>query len=544
MRSLILVAFVALLITSRFAPPALAAPPASWLNDGNPLCSAAGRQFAPVAIGDDAGGMIVFWLDQRRGPNDADLYAQRVNASGELAGGWPADGALVLTSIQPARPLVFRDGLGGALVLWGKNGEIRALHLLSDGTLPGGADPAGHVVASGIGGPSWTGYAACPDGDGGAYVLYLDFPSFTTENLRLARVAADGLPVPGWETPVPLWSNYWGFGGYTGFALASPPAGGAIVAFANFSEGPVGGHYYGRAKRLGGGGALLWTQDLNQQLGVEVSSMQLLADDADGAIVRVPSGLSNHLDGSGAATWPVSPPVSSFPVVGGDGSGGAFSIEIPVQTPTLHRLDDSGALPTGWTAAGVPLTSAFDLSAYDIETCPGAILLAWSDAPAGDIRATAITVGGAIAPGWSAGGNLLCRVRGTQTEPTLVPIGISLALVAWTDTRDDEGDIYANRGTGSPPLAVTAAPSALALKSVREAAGGSAIRVAGSLAEPGEARLEVHDIAGRVLYRTTFPAAAGPFERTLSPGRLARGVYWVRLGFGDQAVAAKFLRLE
>ena len=543
MRSTILVAILMLAMASRFAPPALAAPPAKWSNDGNPICSAVGRQFAPSAIGDDAGGMIVFWLDQRRGPNDADLYAQRVNASAEIAAGWPADGALVLTSIQPARPLVYRDGQGGALVLWAKNSEIRALHLLPDGTLPGGGDPAGRLVASGIGGPSWTGFTACPDGDGGAYVLYLDF-DFSSEHLRLARVTADGLPVPGWEAPVLLWSNYWGFGGYTGFALASPPAGGAIVAFSNFSEAPVGGHYYGHAKKLGEAGTLLWTEDLNQLLGVEVASMQLLADDADGAIVRVSSGLSNHLDGSGAITWPASPPVSSFPIAGADGSGGAFGIEIPVQTPTLHRLDDSGALPTGWTAAGVTLASAFNLSAYDIATCPGAIMLAWSDAPAGDIRATAVTVGGAIAAGWSAGGNLLCQVNGTQTEPTLVPLGVNVALVAWTDTRHDEGDIYANRGTGSAPLAVTAAPSALVLTSVSETAGGSAIRVAGTVAEPGEAQLEVHDVAGRLLYRVTFPAAAGPFERTLSPGRLARGVYWVRLASGNQAVATRFLRLE
>lgn len=537
-------AILALAMLPLLAPPALAAPPGGWRDDGNALCSAAGRQHAPAAIPDDAGGMIVFWLDQRRGPSDEDLYAQRVSASSEIASGWPDDGALVVTSIAPARPLVTRDGAGGALVLWAKNGAIRALHLLSDGTLPVGSDPAGRIVASGIGGPSWSGFTACPDGAGGAYVLWLDF-DFSSEHLRLARVDADGLPVAGWETPVPLWSNYWGFGGYTGFALASPPSGGAIVAFAIFYEGMVGGTYRGRARKLGGDGALVWAQDLNALLGVTaIGSMQLLADETDGALVRLSSGIANHLDGSGAAGWPLSPAVTSFPMVAGDGHGGSFALEIPVQTPTVHRIGATGSLPFGWTAAGVPLASAFNIYAYDVEPVPGGVMLAWSDAPAGDIRATAVTVDGAIGAGWSAGGNLLCQANGTQTEPTLVPLGINVALVAWTDTRRDEGDIYANRATGSEPLGVPVATAALVLRRVAELPGGEAVRVAGTIAEPGEARLEVCDVAGRVLHRETFAAAAGPFERTMSPGHLARGVYWVRLASGGHTAAAKFLRLE
>jgi len=526
-----------------------AAPRPRWRTDGNVICGAPGAQHSPAAISDDTGGMIVFWQDQRRGPGLTDFFAQRVAANGAISSGWPDNGALVIPSIDPVGPLVSRDGAGGALVLYLKNGEIRAQHLLSSGTLPSGADPAGRLVASGVGGPSWSSFTQLPDGAGGAYVMWLTF-DFSDEHVKVERVDSDGAPVTGWETPVEVFTQAYGFGGFAGLSLAAPPLGGAIVAASLRSERPGGADYFGFAKKLASNGSQVWSADLNALFGSQVLAPSLLADAGDGAILRVQTlaqgDVTNHLDGSGQLTWPTNPGVFTRAWVAGDGSGGVFQLN----NATVYRTDGSGAIPAGWTAAGVSLNTT--MSGDDVEAFTGGIMLAWADAPAGDIRASAVTVDGTIATGWSVSGNLVCSVHGTQSEPTLIALDATAGLVAWTDTRRDAaGDIYAslvvagsqgNHGKSGPAPPMSDGTGQDLALIMRPSASG--VLAAGALPFAGDARLDLYDVAGRRLWSEAFPADSGPFERALGVAGLPRGIYWARLSIQGRATIARFVQLN
>ena len=87
-----------------------------WTADGVPLCTAAGNQQYAQISSDGAGGAIVTWHDNRRG-SFADIYAQSVDASGDVE--WTADGvALCAATWHQQYPTIASDGGGGAIVAW------------------------------------------------------------------------------------------------------------------------------------------------------------------------------------------------------------------------------------------------------------------------------------------------------------------------------------------------------------------------------------------------------------------------------------------
>lgn len=105
----------------------------SW---GGWVCRAAGAQGDPVVTSDGAGGALIAWQDGRPGPGN-DIYALRFAQSGQIAPGWPIDGAPVCASPNlQYGPLIVKDGLGGALIFWSDDNagttaatEVRGQHL-------------------------------------------------------------------------------------------------------------------------------------------------------------------------------------------------------------------------------------------------------------------------------------------------------------------------------------------------------------------------------------------------------------------------------
>lgn len=106
-----------------YAQRVQAAGTVGWTANGLAVCSAAGAQFLPRLVADDAGGAIAVWKDHR-GDAGADLYVQRVNRLS--VGMWGADGA-VLTNADgdQSAPVIVADGAGGAVSVWEdyRNGE-------------------------------------------------------------------------------------------------------------------------------------------------------------------------------------------------------------------------------------------------------------------------------------------------------------------------------------------------------------------------------------------------------------------------------------
>ena len=117
---------------------------------GFAVCAAAGDQRFASAVSDGAGGAIVAWYDQRSGAGH--IYAQRVTAAGAVSAGWPVDGLPVCTAAgEQYGPSAVGDGAGGAVVAWedyrqDAAGDIRAARISADGTRPAGWDADGVAV--------------------------------------------------------------------------------------------------------------------------------------------------------------------------------------------------------------------------------------------------------------------------------------------------------------------------------------------------------------------------------------------------------------
>lgn len=89
----------------------------SWPLDGRALCTAVGNQEYPSAVADGTGGAIVCWRDRRAGP--LDIYAGHVLGTGDVDPAWPVNGSALSTAASDQQiPVAVADGAGGAIVAW------------------------------------------------------------------------------------------------------------------------------------------------------------------------------------------------------------------------------------------------------------------------------------------------------------------------------------------------------------------------------------------------------------------------------------------
>ena len=116
----------------------------AWPVDGTALCTAFGGQVNHSIAGDGTGGAIVSWEDSRTGVA-SDIYAQHVQASGAVDPAWPANGRGICTaSTNQQLPAILADGSGGAILAWadfratgGAFSDIYAQRVQADGQLGG-----------------------------------------------------------------------------------------------------------------------------------------------------------------------------------------------------------------------------------------------------------------------------------------------------------------------------------------------------------------------------------------------------------------------
>jgi hypothetical protein len=87
-----------------------------WTADGVAVCTAVGTVFQAQIVSDDAGGAIITWYDSRSGIG-FDIYAQRLNSEGLPK--WTVDGVgLCVAGNHQYNPALAPDGAGGAIVTW------------------------------------------------------------------------------------------------------------------------------------------------------------------------------------------------------------------------------------------------------------------------------------------------------------------------------------------------------------------------------------------------------------------------------------------
>jgi len=97
---------------------------AIWTADGVPVCTADYSQYEPQIVNDGMGGAIIAWYDYRNYNNlnngiiqGVDIFVQRINASGNAV--WTENGKAVSTAdLHQMYPKIVADRSGGAIVVW------------------------------------------------------------------------------------------------------------------------------------------------------------------------------------------------------------------------------------------------------------------------------------------------------------------------------------------------------------------------------------------------------------------------------------------
>ena len=240
-----------LILSSLFAAPSVASHWARSSQDNNSVSNAHFFQQGSVAVSDGEGGVIVAWQDLR---NELYfyIYAQRINANGDPL--WTTDGVLLSTAGSNQQvPEIVSDGAGGAIVLWSDQradaSDLYAQRINASGNVlwtptgvPIAVVPNLQILAKAI-----------ADGVGGAIVTWSDQRSITNTDIYAQRVDAGGV--------VQWTANGVQVTAATGLqqksTLATDRAQGAIIAWEDFRSDPMFPDVY--AQRVLANGTKAWT---------------------------------------------------------------------------------------------------------------------------------------------------------------------------------------------------------------------------------------------------------------------------------------------
>ncbi|MHA1300119.1 MAG: hypothetical protein ACTSO9_11925 [Candidatus Helarchaeota archaeon] len=90
-----------------------------WSANGTAICNESNDQTNPDIIGDNNGGAIITWIDERSGSTT--LFVQRINSTGHTL--WIDNGTLICNKTNSIinSPQIAIDGLNGSIVAWYDN---------------------------------------------------------------------------------------------------------------------------------------------------------------------------------------------------------------------------------------------------------------------------------------------------------------------------------------------------------------------------------------------------------------------------------------
>jgi hypothetical protein len=332
----------------------------SWVNPTT-VCSAQFDQLSPRAVSDGAGGAIVAWQDNRPGSNAvADIYAQRVNASGGVV--WTSDGVNVcVASNKQEYPRLVSDGAGGAIIAWSDNRDgltwaVYARRVNSTGTAQWTSD--GNLIGANTG---WESPAAIAiDGAGGAVIAWQSNNGGSDTNIYAQRVAQGG-------------SIQWGSSGVTVCGAAENQTQPDLVFNNN-------------------GSVIVAWQDLRNT--VTFVDEDIYAQRLD--LLGVPQWAPDGVVLCDAAEASTGPQMIS------DGAGGAVVVWTDTRVMDYNlfaqRVNAAGGVLWAIGGAAVTLATSGQTGPAPVSDGAGGVIVAWNDTRSGnfDVYANRITGGGII----------------------------------------------------------------------------------------------------------------------------------------------------
>jgi hypothetical protein len=442
----------------------------------------------PRLVADDSSGVFVAWQDYRNNvyQYDADIFCQRFRPDATPAPGWTSSGTPICTAPNVQTDVqATSDHAGGAWIAWDdqRSEPPNTLH---------------------------------------------------NDDVYLARVRADGSLAPGIPVnglPIVVAQNTQQLED-----LESDPYGNALACWSDTRPGAAG--VYLQRVQLDGTLGSGWPVN-----GLRVSTINdatfksvVTPDQMGGAFVAFTAYFTGkvyvqHLlaNGQVAPGWPPQGlPVTTIPggandeddaAICPDGAGGCIVVW------SDWRLGFRAAFAQHFD--GLTATAA-ELALVRAEATPERVRLEWS-ATGGSVRAaverrTAIEAWSQVGEVSSDGAGLLrfedrAVVAGARYAYRLVPAGAEPTSETWVEV---PAAVFALRGLVPHP------------------ANGTDVHVAFSLPTSGPARIELLDIAGRLIERHDETALeAGehrlrPFGRAIPPG-----VYWLRLSQGAHTATAR-----
>ncbi|NOY06344.1 MAG: hypothetical protein GXO82_06900, partial [Chlorobi bacterium] len=376
-----------------------------WGSGGVPVCTVASNKLTRGVVSDGAGGAIVIWEDDRN-TVDYDLYAQRIDGSGNLL--WAIDGvAVAAAGGEQTMAQAISDGAGGVIVTWydGRSmvdKDIYAQRLDAAGNPLWAAN--GIVISAETGNQIYP--AIVSDGWGGAIIVWMDARTSPNYDLYAQRVDASGnlkLPVAG-----RIVCNYTSTQNFP--TIVSDGAHGVIVAWQDDRSGVSQDIY---AQRLDYTGQRVWAWD-----GVPVCT---------------------------ATGW------QSYAGMAVDDSSGVFIAWADQRGANediyAQHIDENGN--SLWAVDGV----AVRIGSYDDACCPeimsdgmGGVIIAWEDIRIvgdEDIYVQRLDRDGNAK--WQLNGLVVCKEANSQYYTKIASMDPGSAIITWYDFRYGASKVYAQR---------------------------------------------------------------------------------------------------
>ncbi len=246
---------------------------AMWAAGGVAICTAANDQVNPRLETDGAGGAIITWQD-KRGGNDYDIAAQRVDASGTVQ--WTANGIVVATLVgTQSNPKIEPDGAGGVYICWQDkrtgNFDVYAQRVNSAGAVQWTAN--GVALCTNAGSQSALDMTA-KGGIDGAIIAWKDDRAGLGD-IYARRISAAG--VPQWAANGIVVAS--GGGPELKPNIIGDGSGNAIIVWQDSSAG----NWDVMSSKVDGNGTILWNVAISTAAGSQTNPKNV-EDGAGGAI--------------------------------------------------------------------------------------------------------------------------------------------------------------------------------------------------------------------------------------------------------------------
>ncbi len=371
---------------------------------------------------------------------------------------------------------VLADGAGGAFVVFSQGGieewDIYAMHINAAG-FPDWGGMSGMVPICTASGQQ-NNARALLDGEGGIFIAWGDFRDITNGDPRLTRVDANGAIHAGWPADgLVVATHAQASKNESAPQVTTDGFGGTILTW-NL-EVTAGTDYDVVAARVSGEAQIVWSNVIHAAAGVQYP-FGIVPAGSGSAVVGFSDGPFSdqnvwclRVDFAGLLEWGGVKDVCIFAgqqdylTMTPDGAGGAFFVwrDWRGADPDIYasRIDGATGEPVdGWGGYGNAVCVAANMQSIPVTITDGnqGLLVAWTDYRNGDpdIFAQHLTPSGAPRPDWNLDGNAVSSFPGShQSNPvrSIVSDGAGGFILAWNDERMEPSasDVFAVRMSGS-----------------------------------------------------------------------------------------------